>query len=311
MGLHVSRRSAFSLLELLVVLGIIGVLLGIMIPAVQNFRQISQRLQCASNLRQIGLSVHSYHDSQGRFPYNTFVGAWYNGGDAPNWSWLARLTPFIEQQELYQNGRIPENTLRESGVADRTISVFMCPSDPSSGSGPRTDVGTLAGLPVGLTSYKGVMGANWGDDNGVGKNFKTLWRNRGTNGSFDGHDDGDGIFYRMDYKRPLRMQWIGDGTSNTFMIGEDICLVTDWTAWPYANSATGTCAIPPNAKRRDGSYFPPGNWENNESFRSTHPGGLNFACADGAVHFINDSIELPVYRALATINGREAVTVPD
>jgi Protein of unknown function (DUF1559) len=95
------------------------------------------------------------------------------------------------------------------------------------------------------------------------------------------------------------------------MIGEDICLTTKWTAWPYANSATGTCAIPPNVKRPDGSAYPPGNWQNNESFRSAHPGGLHFAFADTSVHFVHDSIDLGVYRALATIAGGEAVAPPD
>jgi len=306
-----SRRSAFTLVECLVVIGLIAVLLGLLIPAVQAVRGAAQRAGCANNLAQLATAVHNFHDAQGRFPYNTFVGSWFNGGDAPNWSWLARLTPYIEQQELYQTGDIPNKTLRDSDVADRTIGLLMCPSDPSVGTGPRTDVGNLRGMPVGMTSYKGVMGANWGDDNGVGANFNTDWRNPGTNGSFDGHDNGDGIFYRMDYKRRLRLQFIKDGTSNTFMIGEDICRATKWTAWPYANSATGTCAIPPNVKRPDGSDYPPGNWQNNESFRSAHPGGLNFAFADGSVHFINDSIDLAVYRALATIAGGEAVTPPE
>jgi len=311
MAARFPQRPAFSLIELIVVLGIIALLLGLLIPAVQHFRAQAQRSQCASNLSQIGLAVHNYHDNQGRFPYNTFVGAWHDGGNASNWSWLARLTPFIEQQELYQKGGIPNKSLRESGVADRTIALLVCPSDPSFGTGPRLDVGNLQGMPVGLTSYKGVMGANWGDDGGAGKNFKTDWRNPGTNGSFDGHNEGDGIFYRMDYKRKLRLQGIPDGTSNTFMIGEDICLATTWTSWPYANSATGTCAIPPNVRRPDGSAYDRTNWKNNESFRSAHAGGLHFAYADASVHFIHDSIDLEIYRAMATIAGREAVTPPD
>jgi prepilin-type N-terminal cleavage/methylation domain-containing protein len=304
-------RWGFTLVELLVVIAIIGILLGLLISAIQMFRANAQRLQCANNLRQIAIGVHSFHDQQGRLPYNTFVGAWHDGGNAPNWSWLARLLPYIEQQQIFQDGGISTKTLWASGVADRNIELFMCPCDPGLGSGPRTDVGNLRGMPVGLTSYKGVMGANWGNDNGVGKDFRTDWRNPGTNGSFDGHDKGDGIFYRMDYKRVLRLEGITDGASNTFMIGEDLCLATKWTAWPYANSATGTCAIPPNVKRIDGSDYAPGDWRNNESFRSAHPGGLHFAYADASVHFINSSIDLPVYRAMATIAGREGVTIPD
>jgi len=103
---------------------------------------------------------------------------------------------------------------------------------------------------------------------------------------------------------------IRDGTSNTFMIGEDVPATNEWASWPYANNSQGTCAIPPNIRRPDGSHYPAWNWQNNESFRSLHAGGLHFACADGSVHFIHDTIALPVYRALATIHGGEIATVP-
>jgi prepilin-type processing-associated H-X9-DG protein len=94
------------------------------------------------------------------------------------------------------------------------------------------------------------------------------------------------------------------------MIGEDVPQLCQWCSWPYANNANGTCAIPPNVKSPYGGYYPEFNWENNESFRSNHPGGLQFALADGSVRFISNSIELPVYRGLATINGGEKVSLP-
>lgn len=122
---------------------------------------------------------------------------------------------------------------------------------------------------MGLTNYKGVSGANWGDDlEGLGgANFPTDWRNQGTNGSFDGLSNGDGMFFRTDYRRILRLSQIGDGTSSTFMIGEDLPGQDIWCSWPYANNAYGTCAIPPNVKAPDGSNYPPNNWENVWSFR--------------------------------------------
>jgi prepilin-type processing-associated H-X9-DG protein len=94
------------------------------------------------------------------------------------------------------------------------------------------------------------------------------------------------------------------------MIGEDVPSKNIHCAWPFANTANGTCAIAPNCKRPDGTEFAITDWPNVYSFRSLHPGGLHFALADGSVRFISDSIDLPTYRALATINGREAVTVP-
>jgi len=196
-------------------------------------------------------------------------------------------------------------------MADQ-IGLFLCPSDDSSWSGPRSDAGNLIGFPVGQTNYKGVAGANWGDDLlGIGPNISTDWRNPGTNGSFDGHSRGDGIFYRMDYLRLLRLTQITDGTSNTFMIGEDIPALDLYCSWPYSNNANGTCAIPPNVRGPNGQPYPPANWENAESFRSRHPGGVQFALADGGVRFISDGISLPTYRALATIRGGEAAAVPD
>src|SRR5262249_38805010 len=140
--------------------------------------------------------------------------------------------------------------------------------------------------------------------------INTDWRNRGVNGSFDGLSQGDGIFYRSDFTRPLKFVQVTDGTSTTFMIGEDVPAKNQWCSWPYANNAYGTCAIPPNVKRADGLDYPSYDWQNVWSFRSRHSGGVQFACADGSVHFVHDAIALPVYRALATIQGGEAVEAP-
>ena len=125
----------------------------------------------------------------------------------------------------------------------------------------------------------------------------------------NGKGKGDGIFFRTDIIHPALTD-ITDGTSNTFMIGEDIPLLNCWCAWPYANDATGTCAIPPNVNL-DLAYgvcdaaatAADSAWANTFSFRSRHAGGLQFAYADGSVHFIAQSIDLPTYRALSTIQG--------
>jgi len=305
-------RRGFTLVELLVVIAIIGVLIGLLVPALQRIRAAAHRAQCTNNLRQVALAVLHYHDQERRLPYNTFGDKYGGGPNSKAWSWLARLVPYVEQEAIYRQGGIPTKTLTGSGVANRMMSVFLCPSDPSSASGPRLDAGNLRGFAVGPTSYKGVSGSNWGDDlkGDGGRNFKTDWRHKGANGSFDGHSSGDGIFYRLDYQRRFRLEFIRDGTSNTFMIGEDICNATEWASWPYANNANGTCAIPPNVKRANGTDYPKWNWQNNESFRSAHPGGLHFAYADASVHFISDQISLPVYRAMATIAGGETVTPP-
>jgi prepilin-type N-terminal cleavage/methylation domain-containing protein len=303
-------RAGLTLIELLVVLGILALLIALLVPAIQRVRETASRTQCANNLKQIALAVHSYHDVERRIPFNQF-GPFGGGPNSHAWSWLSRLLPYVDQGSLYQQGQIPIKTLVGSGVMDKQIAVFLCPSDNAL-AGPRRDAGNLTGVLVGQSNYKGVSGANWGDDilgNG-GIRFQTNWRNPGTNGSFDGHSRGDGIFYRLDYARKLRLVQIQDGTSSTFMIGEDVPAIDQWCSWPYSNNANGTCAIPPNAKKSDGTDFPSWNWQNNESFRSKHPGGVQFAYADGTVHFIRNEIDLTVYRAMATINGSEAVPLP-
>lgn len=305
-----TRRTGLSLIELLVVLAIFGVLVALLIPAVQKAREAALRAQCAHHLRQLALAVHLYHDAHQRIPYNQFGDSYGAGAKSHAWSWLARILPYIEQDALYIEGSIPSATLTQSGVADRTVNIFLCPADDSEW-GPRLDAGNLVGFAVGLTNYKGVGGANWGDDiEGIGPYFATDWRNAGANGSFDGHANGDGIFYRMDHRRTLRFTGITDGTSHTFMIGEDVPALNEWCSWPYANNANATCAIPPNVEAPGGGTYPLGEWQNNESFRSRHPNGLQFAHADGSVRYFRNSIDLTVYRALATISGGEAAVDP-
>jgi prepilin-type N-terminal cleavage/methylation domain-containing protein/prepilin-type processing-associated H-X9-DG protein len=299
-------RPAFSLVELLVVIAIIAVLIGLLLPAVQKVRENAARAQCQNNIKQIALAVHSYHNTQRRLPHNLFDGY---GPHHKNWSWLARLLPFLEQGNLYRSLDIETKTLFQSrDFAVARVEVFLCPSDAAYQQGPRADAADLGMwnppfMDAGQTNYKGVAGANWdwGD---------LRWHNAGTNGSGDGADNGDGMFFRSDYRYPKTFAAISDGLSNTFMIGEDVPEKTKWCSWPYSNNAVGTCAIAPNARRPDGSDFDPWSWEDTYSFRSRHSGGLTFALADGSARFISDSIDLSLYRALATIRGGEAAQAP-
>jgi prepilin-type N-terminal cleavage/methylation domain-containing protein/prepilin-type processing-associated H-X9-DG protein len=305
-----SSRRGFTLVELLVVIAIIAVLLGMIIPAVQRVRASAARTLCRNNLRQVAYAALHYHFTENRFPYGQFDGPYGIGPDSYAWSPLARMLPHLDQTPLYRQGGIPNQTLRQSGVAGQRIAVFLCPEDPNNDE-PRLNAGDLDGFPVGLTNYKGVSGANWGDDlTGVGLYHHTDWRNLGTNGSYDGLSNGDGMFYRTDYTRKLTVRDISDGASATFMFGEDLSSQNRWLSWPYANNAYGTCAIPPNIRRSDGTLYDPADWPNTWSFRSNHGGGLHFAYADGSVHFVSDSIDLRVYRAASTIRGGEPMTPP-
>jgi prepilin-type N-terminal cleavage/methylation domain-containing protein len=297
---------AFTLVELLVVIAIIGILIGLLIPAVQSAREAGRRASCQNNLHQIALAVHQFNGEQGHYPPGQCGGTIGFGANTRAWSWLARILPYAEENSLYREGGVPTKTLIESGIMDKQVRLFLCPSDAYSWRGPRTDAGNLPGIPVGQTNYKGVSGANWGSDDSLPSDqddIGTLFPNPGKNGSSDGMNDGDGIFWRSDYTAALSEKNVTDGLSHTFLAGEDLPEKNRWCSWPYANNAYGTCAIPPNYMYQDTIW-----WPNTQSFRSMHPAGLNFAMADGATLFISQDIDLATYRALATRAGGETVS---
>ncbi len=199
------RTRAFTLIELLAVIAIISTLIGILIPAIQSARESGRRTSCQSNLRQIALAVANFDEAAGHFPEGQCGGTIGFGPDTKTWSWMARILPHIEESGIDEGGTIFAKTLRECGVADRRVRLFLCPSDGYSWRGPRTDAGNLDGFAVGQTNYKGVSGANWGADGSQKKDsIGTLWANPGTNGSADGLNDGDGVMWRSDYLRPVR-----------------------------------------------------------------------------------------------------------
>ncbi|HYH64436.1 MAG TPA: DUF1559 domain-containing protein, partial [Urbifossiella sp.] len=246
---------------------------------------------------------HHHEDGHNTLPRNTqqYGSAqwrtWSVQSGQRSWSWLARLLPYLEQDALHRQLNPSANTLGQgAALIASPVRPFLCSSD-GNGENPRTDRGNLQGTPVGVTNYKGVSGSNWcwGD-----------YYNAGPAGQCNGLTQGDGIFYRDDGKRRLRLTDIPDGLSSTLMVGEDLPAVNAHCSWPYANNAVGTCAIPPNVGLASPTYSI-GNWQHLYSFRSRHPGGLQFAYADGSVHFVSASVPRSVYRGMATIVGGEVL----
>jgi prepilin-type N-terminal cleavage/methylation domain-containing protein/prepilin-type processing-associated H-X9-DG protein len=326
-----SARRAFTLIELLVVIAIIAILIGLLLPAVQKIREAANRMKCSNNLKQLALACHNYHDVNGTLPRNgsaLHLLDSHNRGPqgqgtgccglngTPRWSWIARSLPFVEQDNLALQGNIDignANTTGARAAVAAVLPVLTCPSDTTKPR-TRTTSADLGGITVAVTSYKGVSGSNWGQDFfGVTNNqdFSTPYRNQGANGSFNGLEKGDGMFWRSDIRDgSMSFAAVTDGLSNTYMIGEDVPEFIAWNAWAYPNGAIGTCAIPPNT----GVTIPPlgaaagfGQWPTRYSFRSRHTGGLQFAMGDGSVRFVRDSIPLNVYRATASISGGEVI----
>jgi prepilin-type processing-associated H-X9-DG protein len=176
----------------------------------------------------------------------------------------------------------------------------------------RNSSGSYDTITVGLTSYKGVLGSNW-----IYGSYPNLTPPL-TNGG-DGFWGANGVFTLNSWQMPVRLTSITDGTSNTFLVGEDIfdqqaavsrnTTAGEGYAWAHSVEATLTCAIPPNAKGSNGQPVPYTDWQNFHGFKSRHTGGVQFVFGDGSVRFVTDSIPLGTYRALASYAGGEVATL--
>ena len=148
------RPRGFTLIELLVVIAIIGVLIALLLPAVQSAREAARRAQCVNNLKQLGLGMHNHHDSQGTFP----PGAW----NSPSRTWAFHILPYLELQAMSNalNFNAPWNDNRNSTVIRASVSAFLCPSDGNAGLTYTTTISSVA-----VTRRKGNYVVNWGNAN--------------------------------------------------------------------------------------------------------------------------------------------------
>jgi prepilin-type N-terminal cleavage/methylation domain-containing protein/prepilin-type processing-associated H-X9-DG protein len=327
---------AFTLIELLVVIAIIGVLVALLLPAVQAAREAARRAQCTNNLKQFGLAIANYESAQGSYPMGRIDRSpqYTNCVNLIGHSWMNFTLPFLEGGAQYNaiNFNLPYNTRAQFTAFRLKINTLLCPDDD-----PNVDLTAQGYIVTMQTSYAGMSGLT----------EITIYRwNPGPgqpNADRCGALDGEGIFGNsIAYK----IASVTDGTANTIFVGEQCrflneppnstfnfgnvaCTIVgpDWagsTYWPGDVRVTGIAYAVPrlNAKAVTSnatacmrgnpfgttqySYGNPVGWLNTcpdlgqFGFRSRHPGGVNFLFGDGSVHFLKESIALPTYRALAT-----------
>jgi prepilin-type N-terminal cleavage/methylation domain-containing protein/prepilin-type processing-associated H-X9-DG protein len=311
----------FTLIELLVVIAIIGVLIALLLPAVQKVREAAARAKCTNNLRQLAVGCHSYHDAVQTLPQGCLMQDFNQDYNAPSWSWIALILPFFEQQSLSGAAGVPTTNISSANPAAIAMQppTLVCPSDVRNLGAKNIDASGSTGqtLLVGMTNYLACNGASWGDWSAFGGVWNYESPPCQASGGCDGGVITDGCFSELWIGQtfppnlsPHRLTDIQDGTSNTFMLGEGSLLRTNNLAWPHGNTAFAVCAMPPNAWLVTPNYDPTENgWPNNIGFSSQHTNGVNMAYADASVHFISNGVNLATWRAMATIAGGETASV--
>jgi len=318
-------RQAFTLIELLVVIAIIGTLVGLVLPAVQKAREAANRVDCKNNLKQIGIALHLYHDSEDYLPagylYTKPKKTGSGGGTQtpapmilrrppptsfgepqdPGWGWAALLLPYLEQAPLAQQIDYTLPVAAPSNATARTtvLPVYTCPSDRETGL---FTVQTTANQPLAQAAtncYAACFGG------GVAPATKL--------------DQGNGVFFR---NSRVRLADITDGTSSTIAVGERAAL---FTQTPWAGVMTGgTARTTPGAPVYSAIVEPapvmtlayckrPLNSRLAEpyDFFSPHGTVIHFLFADGSVRPLDTDVDSAVLIALGTRAGGEAVSGTD
>ncbi|MBN1589189.1 MAG: DUF1559 domain-containing protein [Pirellulales bacterium] len=324
------RRSAFTLVELLVVIAIIGVLIALLLPAVQAAREAARRIQCSNHMKQISLAMSSYESSYGVFPKGR-IG--YDGGDGTplqsvGTSGFVMILPQLELQAVYdmfdfRNGPwLPTAStwlVKNAKAIAQRPEVMVCPSDESEPYSLDPKVNTsynTYGNPAATGSYAMVEGrlgcGTWGETFYIDGEDVTVSINAIK-------DKNDGVFFYPTPNGPQTMtrEDITDGLSKTLFIGEVVEGHTNnssniWTRGLRELDTLRSTSNPLNTWPGDSGLglMPSGysyGWQVNGAFASRHPGGANFAFGDGHVGFLADNIDLRIYRAMSTRSGNEVL----
>ncbi len=299
------KKNAFTLVELLVVIGIIGILTAMLLPAVQMVRESGRRTTCLNHVRQLALGCMNYESTHGHLPMGVkgfdSMARPVTGTEYYGMTWITRILPHIEQTAIWNQAvedfRYRPYPFRSHIGMQTVLPAVNCPSDPAAGQVQWSHEGYL----VACTNYLGVSGTN----------YQTR----------------DGAFT---YDHPIRLSEISDGQSNTLLIGERPPSPDFWYGWWYATGTgsqstgdvtLGMAELNPNAAGGFTPYLvdcPPGPYSygpgRNEQadtlhFWSYHSSGANFALSDGSVRTIPYSADDTTMKALATRAGGETVAI--
>ena len=274
------NRRGFTLLEILVSIAIIGLLLALLVPAVQSARASARRATCQNQLRQLGLALHLYHDCHDCFPCGSYI----KGPSLPiqsGWGWGAMVLPFVDSGALYEQIDFRLGTAVGSNFAliETPVSLWRCPSDIVPDS--------ISADPIFHPPFILPSGNMCGSA---------------------------GILYAMSR---VRMGDIRDGTSNTLMLGERLVQTDLNGGLPSTSAWCGQVAFTDGYEYRSVPYVQanqlhPINASESDPacFGSRHTGGANFVLADGSVRFLSDDIDSQLFEALGTAKGREVVQLP-
>ncbi len=279
---HRRSRRGFTLIELLVVIAIIGLLVALLLPAVQKAREAARRVQCKNHLKQIGLALHNYHDAHSVFPMGSS-----NPLGNGSWGFLLYLFPYLDQRAAYDSVDFRQSDCCLEVIASQTATpprpdptstffeVLGCPSDPNSGRM------LVSG---GVTTFCGRLHPG----NYLGVSGVTL------NGCLS-NTAGEGMLYTISSRR---FRDVVDGTSSTVFVGERT--VPDTLEWGWVICGGAECeqylTMTFTPDRRDPTAF--GSW---------HDGGAHFLLVDGSVHLLSESIDQNTYQHLGTRAGGELV----
>ncbi len=310
-------RKGFTLVELLVVIAIIGVLIALLLPAVQQAREAARRTSCFNNLKQVGLAMHNYHDTFGNFPSGYIA----TGSDTktalaegqPGWGWASLILPQIEQGNIADSlidYRLSITSGTNQQARETIIMAYACPSDRSPEIFELHDESENPLTNLASANYVGCFGTiELHDCEGLPAGQRC---------------DGDGM---LGHNAKRSMRDVTDGTSHTMMVGERATSIRGgeeplYSTWVGSVSGgeeaiariLGIADHAPNSQYDEGhDHDHDGDDDHDheehhlDDFGSRHPAGTNFVFADGSAHLITETIDLDVYRALATRAGGEVV----